>query len=385
MTSILSTEHQEDFLRRGFSRRHFGRLASVIAAGAALPFYNEAALAQMSKRGGPIPPDAVRLNANESPWGPFAPAADAVRNIAANGGRYLYEQTNDFIELLASQEGVPASYVRAYPGSSAPLHQAVLGFCSPQKSYVAADTTYEAGGEAAKFIGAKRALVPLRKDCSHDVKAMAKADPNAGLLYLCNPNNPTGSLTPRADIEWLLENKPAGSTLLVDEAYLHIAGAPSTLSVVDLVAKDKEIIVLRTFSKLYGMAGLRLGAAIARPDLLKKITGYGDFAVPVTAVAAGITSLKSVDEVSKRRKLIGGIREETVAFLEKHNFKTTPSMSNCFMVETGRPAQQVVDAMAAQKIMIGRVFPGMPTHVRITVGTAEEMAKFQAAFLKVMA
>jgi len=385
VTSILSTEHQEDFLRRGFSRRHFGRLASVIAAGAALPFYNEAALAQMSKRGGPIPPDAVRLNANESPWGPFAPAADAVRNIAANGGRYLYEQTNDFIELLASQEGVPASYVRAYPGSSAPLHQAVLGFCSPQKSYVAADTTYEAGGEAAKFVGAKLALVPLRKDCSHDVKAMAKADPNAGLLYLCNPNNPTGTLTPRADIEWLLQNKPAGSTLLVDEAYLHIAGAPSTLSVVDLVAKDKELIVLRTFSKLYGMAGLRLGAAIARPDLLKKITGYGDFAVPVTAVAAGITSLKAADEVTKRRKLIGGIREETVAFLGKHNYKVTPSASNCFMVETGRPAQQVIDALAAQKIMIGRVFPGMPTHVRVTVGTADEMAKFQAAFLKVMA
>ena len=385
MTSILSPEHQEDFLRRGFSRRHFGRLASVIAAGAALPFYNEAALAQMSKRGGPIPPDAVRLNANESPWGPFPVAADATRNIVANGGRYLYEQTNEFIELLASQEGVPASYVRAYPGSSAPLHQAVLGFCSPRNGFVAAAPTYEAGGEAAKFVGAKVTFVPLRKDCSHDVKAMAKADPNAGLLYLCNPNNPTGTLTPRSDIEWLLENKPVGSTLLVDEAYLHIAGAPSTMSMVDLVAKDKEIVVLRTFSKLYGMAGLRLGAAIARPDLLKKITGYGDFAVPVTAVAAGIASLKAADEVTKRRKLIGGIREETVAFLDKHNFKSTPSMSNCFMVETGRPAQQVIDALAAQKIMIGRVFPAMPTYVRVTVGTAEEMRKFQDAFLKVMA
>jgi histidinol-phosphate aminotransferase len=380
--SILSTEHQEDFLRRGFSRRHFGRLASVIAAGATLPFYNEAALAQMSQRGGPIPPDAVRLNANESPWGPCAEAADAIHSVVQRGGRYMYEQTNEFVELLASQEGVPASYVRAYPGSSAPLHQAILGFCSPSKSYVAADPTYEAGGEAAKFVGAKTVLLPLRKDGSHDVKAMAKADSNAGLVYLCNPNNPTGSLTPRADIEWLLANKPAGSVLLVDEAYLHISGAPS---VIDLVAHDKEIVVLRTFSKLYGMAGLRLGAAIARPDLLKKITDYGAFAIPVTAVAGGITSLKLPALVPQRRKMIGDIREDTIAFLEKHNFPVVPSSSNCFMVETHRPALEVIDGMQKEKVIIGRIFPAMPQHVRVTVGTPEEMAKFKAAFLKVTA
>lgn len=382
MKSILSPEHQEDFLRRGFSRRHFGRLASVMAAGAALPFYNEAALAQMSKRGGPIPPDAVRLNANESPWGPCAEAADAIHSVVQRGGRYMYEQTNEFAALLASQEGVPAEYVKVYPGSSAPLHQAVLGFCSPRNGFVAAAPTYEAGGEAAKFVGCKITFVPLRKDYAHDVKAMAKADPNAGMIYLCNPNNPTGSLTPRSDIEWLLENKPAGSVLLVDEAYLHLSNAPK---MTDLVAKDKEIVVLRTFSKLYGMAGLRLGAAIARPDLMKKIANYGDFAVPVTAVAGGIASLKLPNLVPQRRKMIGDIREETIAFLDKHNYKTTPSASNCFMVETGRPAQEVIDGMAAQKIMIGRVFPALPTQVRVTVGTAEEMKKFQAAFLKVMA
>ena len=141
MKSILSSEQQQDFLRRGFSRRHFGRLASVIAAGATLPFYNESALAQQSQKGAPIPPDAIRLNANESPWGPCPEAADAIHNVVQRGGRYLYEQTNEFVELLASQEGVPASYVRAYPGSSAPLHQAILGFCSPRKSYVSADPT----------------------------------------------------------------------------------------------------------------------------------------------------------------------------------------------------------------------------------------------------
>jgi histidinol-phosphate aminotransferase len=382
VNSILSSEQQQDFLRRGFSRRHFGRIASVIAAGATLPFYNESALAQMSQKGAPIPPDAIRINANESPWGPCPEAADAIHNVVARGGRYLYEQTNEFVALLASQEGVPASYVRAYPGSSAPLHQAILAYCSPQKSYVSADPTYEAGGDAAQFIGAKHVTVPLRKDWAHDVKAMAKADPNAGLLYLCNPNNPTGSLTPRADIEWLLANKPAGSVLMVDEAYLHLANAPS---VIDLVAKDQELIVLRTFSKLYGMAGLRLGAAIARPDLLKKITDYGAFAVPVTAVAGGIASLKLPTLVPQRRKMIGDIREETIAFLEKRNFSVAPSQSNCFMVDTKRPGEQVIDAMRKEKVIIGRLFPAMPTYVRITVGTREEMQKFQTAFVKVMA
>ena len=382
MTSVLSSQQQQDLLRRGFSRRHFGRIASVLAAGATLPFYNEAALAQMSQKGGPIPPDAIRLNANESPWGPCPEAADAIHNVVQRGGRYLYEQTNDFMALLASQEGVPASYVRAYPGSSAPLHQAILAFCSPQKSYVAADPTYEAGGDAAKFVGAKSVLLPLRKDWAHDVKAMAKADPNAGLLYLCNPNNPTGSLTPRADIEWLLANKPAGSVLMVDEAYLHLSGAPS---VIDLVAKDKELIVLRTFSKLYGMAGLRLGAAIARPDLLKKITDYGAFAVPVTAVAGGIASLKLPALVPQRRKMIGDIREGTIAFLENHNFKVVPSASNCFMVDVKRPGDQVIEAMRKEKVVIGRLFPAMPNHVRVTVGTREEMAKFQEAFLRATA
>jgi len=380
--SILSSQQQQDFLRRGFSRRHFGRLASVIAAGATLPFYNESALAQMSQKGAPIPPDAVRLNANESPWGPCPEAADAIHSIVQSGGRYLYEQTDEFVKLLASQEGVPASYVRGYPGSSAPLHQAILAFCSPQKSYVSADPTYEAGGDAAKFVGAKHVPVPLRNDWAHDVKAMAKADPNAGLLYLCNPNNPTGSLTPRADIEWLLANKPASSVLMVDEAYLHLSGAPS---VIDLVAQDKEIVVLRTFSKLYGMAGLRLGAAIARPDLLKKITDYGAFAIPVTAVAGGIASLKLPNLVPQRRKMIGDIREDTMAFLEKHNFSVVPSKSNCFMVDTKRPGTEVIEAMRKEKVIIGRLFPAMPNYVRVTVGTREEMDKFKAAFLKVTA
>src|SRR5262249_947011 len=146
-----------------------------------------------------------------------------------------------------------STYVRAFPGSSAPLHQAVLAFTSPDRPFVTADPGYEAGENAARFIGAKVIRKPLLKDraYAHDVRAMAAASPNAGLIYICNPNNPSGTTTPRADIEWLLENKPKGAIVLLDEAYIHLCGEPMCA---DLVAKDKDIVILRTFSKIYGMA-----------------------------------------------------------------------------------------------------------------------------------
>ncbi len=383
MTPILRPEETRDFLKRGFSRRNFGRIATMLTAGATLPFYNESALAQLSMVKGPIPADAVLINANENPMGPCAEAAEAIHNIVQKGGRYMYGLTNDLAKTLAEVEGVKPNYVRPFAGSSAPLHQAVLAFCSPQKSYVVADPGYEAGGRAAQFIGAKAINVPLTKDYAHDVKAMAAADTNAGLIYLCNPNNPTGSLTSREDMEWLLANKPAGSILMVDEAYIHIADGAS--SMVDMAGKDKDIIILRTFSKLYGMAGLRAGAAIGRPDLLDKIMPYSAGALPVTAMVGATASLKVRNLVPERRKIIKDIREDTLAFLDQHHFHYVPSVSNKFMVDVKRPGREVIDLMAKENVYIGRVWPSWPTYVRVTVGTREDMTKFKTAFLKVMA
>jgi histidinol-phosphate aminotransferase len=382
MNVCLTDEQKSDFLKRGFSRRTLGRIAAMMAAGATLPFYNESAMAQLSAIRGPMPPDAVKINANENPLGPCLEALQAIHSVAAQGGRYLYEETFGFQELLAEQEGLKPNYVQPYGGSSAPLHQAVLGFCSPTKSFVTADPGYEAGERAALFIGAKVARVPLTAAYAHDVKAMAAADPDAGLIYVCNPNNPTGTLTPRADIEWLLENKPKGSVLMLDEAYIHIAGAPMCS---DLAAKDKDIVILRTFSKIYGMAGLRAGAALGRPDLLKKITPWTSGALAVTGMAAATASLKSKTLVPERRKIIGDVRQDTLAFLDKHNFKYVPSVSNKFMVDVKRPGQEIIEAMRKEKIYIGRVWPSWPTYVRVSIGTQDEMNKFKTAFLKVMA
>jgi histidinol-phosphate aminotransferase len=382
MPVCLNTEVKRDLSQRGFSRRNFGRIATMLTAGAALPFYNEPAMAQLSAIRGPMPPDAVKINANENPLGPCAEAVSAIQAILPNGGRYLYEETFGMQELLAEQEGVKANYVQPYAGSSAPLHQAVLAFTSPTRPFVTADPGYEAGERAARFIGAKVISIPLTKTYAHDVKAMAAASPDAGLIYVCNPNNPSGTLTPRADIEWLLENKPKGSILLLDEAYIHIAGAPMCS---DLVAKDKDIIILRTFSKIYGMAGLRAGAAIGRPDLLQKISHYSAGALPVTGMAAATASLKSKKLVPERRKIIGDVRADVLGFLDKHNFKYVPSVSNKFMVDVKRPGGEIVEAMRKEKIYIGRVWASWPTHVRVSIGTQDEMNKFKTAFLKVMA
>ena len=381
MKSLLTDEQRQDALKRGFSRRNFGRMAAMMGAGAAaLPFYNEPALAQLSKVD--APPDAVMINANENPLGPCPEAREAVHNMVAYGGRYRYSEADKVVKLLEEQEGLKPGYVRVHPGSSGPLHQAVLAFTSPSKPLVVGDPGYEAAGRAARFIGSKVISVPLTKTYAHDVKAMVAASPNAGLIYICNPNNPTGTLTPQADIEWLVANKPAGCIVMIDEAYTHLSEAQFNSP---MVAADKDVVILRTFSKIYGMAGLRAGAALARPDLQDKISGYSSTMMPITGMAAASASLMVKNLVPERRKIITGVRNDTFAFLDKHSFKFVPSVSNCFMVDVRRPGNEIVVAMRQEKVFVGRVWPSWPNHVRVTVGTAEEMKKFQAAFLKVMA
>jgi histidinol-phosphate aminotransferase len=380
----LTQAQEENLLSRGVSRRSFGQIASLIAAGAsALPLFSEAAYAQAARLDGPPPDGAVMINANENPMGPCKEGLEALYKIAQIGGRYRYDLIDTLQKTLSEQEGVKNDYVRITYGSSPPLHQTTLAFTSPTKSLIMADPSYESAAGAAKITGAKVIRVPLTKDYQHDVKAMAAADPNAGLIYIVNPNNPTGTLTPKADIEWLVANKPKGAVVMVDEAYTHISGAPFNS---DLVAKDKDVVLLRTFSKIYGMAGLRAGAMIARPDLIEKQSTFSSTGMQATtAMACAIESLRSKTLVTERRKMIADIRNETFDYLGKNNFHYVPSVSNCFMVDVKRPAMEIVMALRKENVYIGRVWPAWPTHVRVTVGTASEMKKFQTAFGKVMA
>jgi histidinol-phosphate aminotransferase len=382
MNDLFGRESRQDLIRRGFTRRDFGRLAAFLTAGASLPFYNEAALAQGLSALPNMPADAVKINANENPMGPCPEAAEAIHKVVALGGRYLYNETFAFIEALADVEGVSKDHVMPFAGSSDPLHRAVMAFTGPGKSFVVADPGYEAGERAARFVRAKTLKVPLRKDYSHDVQAMAQADPDAGIIYVCNPNNPTGSLTSKEDIEYLVAHKPKDAIVLLDEAYIHLSKTAEPGSA--LVAADKDVIILRTFSKLYGMAGLRAGAALGRPDLIAKLHAYGAGALAVTGMVGATASLKAKGLVEQRRKVIAGIREETTEWLDKKGFAVIPSEANMIMVDVHRPGRQVISELGKQKVFVGRTWPSMPNHVRVSIGTADEMAKFRAAFGHVM-
>lgn len=367
-----------------FSRRSFLGASAAASAALAIGAAGEPMLAWATTRefAAMAASDAVFINANENPLGPCASARKAIADVAPYGGRYRYEVMQELVKSYAEREGVKADYVKIYPGSSTPLHYAVLAFTSPKASYVTADPSFEQGMMSCENSGARVVKVPLTKDYAHDVKAMLAAAPDAGLFYICTPNNPTGTMTSHSDIEYLVANKPKGSIVMVDEAYIHFTDATSAL---DLVKADRDVVVLRTMSKIYGMAGLRCGFAIARPDLLAKIERYaGWVSMPVTSVAAASASFKDQALLSERRRINTSVRQQTFDWLAQHGYSFVPSQSNCFMLDAKRPAREMIAAMARQNIHIGRVWPVWPTHVRITVGTAEEMERFRTAFHQVI-
>jgi histidinol-phosphate aminotransferase len=365
-----------------FSRRSFLHLSAAASAAAAFGGLSEPMLAAAARRRPAHAADAVLIDANENPLGPCQAAREAMAAILPLGGRYADDQTDELVRTFAELEGLNPDYVRATVGSTPPLGLSVLAFISPQRSYVAADPGYEAGLRMASVAGARIVNVPLTKTFAHDVRAMLVAAPDAGVFYICNPNNPTGTTTPHADIEYLVANKPKDSVVVVDEAYIHLSDATSVL---DLVKAGDDVIVLRTFSKIYGMAGLRCGFVVARPDLVERVLARGgsNF-MPATAVVAAIASLKDLQLVPERKRINASIRQQTFQWLDRNGYGYIPSESNCFMLNTKRPGKDVRDAIAKENVLVGRVWPVMPTWVRVTVGTQGEMEKFQAAFQKVM-
>ncbi len=362
------------------SRRSFLQGSAIASVALALRIVTEPMLA--GARDKAYPAGAVIIDQNENPLGPCQAARDSIASIIPQGGRYATNLTDNLAAVFARCEGLKPEYVKFFPGSSEPLHHAVLCFTSPDKSYVTADPGYEAGFHAANYARARVVNVRLTKDYAHDVKAMLAAAPDAGLFYICTPNNPTGTLTSHSDIEYLLNHKPKRSIVLVDEAYIHFADATSAI---DLVKADKDVIVLRTFSKIYGMAGLRCGVAIARPNLLEKLSAYGGWnAMPVTAVVAAMASLRDTQLVPERKRLNANTRASTFQWLDSRGYSYIPSQSNFFLLDTKRPAKEVIDGMASQEVFIGRTWPTMPTWVRITVGSEDEMQRFQIAWQRVM-
>jgi histidinol-phosphate aminotransferase len=382
-------------MTQGVSRRSFMRLlGAASAATTTLPAF---ALQQAATPTPPVkrrmrgmqnlPPDAVIISANENPLGPAQSALTAICSMAAQGGRYHEDEYVKTIAVFNEQFGLKNDYSALYPGSSGPLDLALMSNIGPDKPLVYGDPSYEQGPRAADIMKAEKYPVPLTAAYAYDVKAMLKAHPSPGAYYIVNPNNPTGTVTPKADIVWLVNNKPKGSVVIIDEAYTHFSDNESCI---DLVAQDKDVIVMRTFSKIYGMAGLRAGFAVARPDLIERFNVVGGpsqtlASVSIATAAAARASLLDKDLVPLRKKINADVRTDTLEFLTKHGYKIIPgSQGNMFMVDVKRPGKEFQTAMLKENVAVGRTWAALPNYVRVTVGTKAEMEKFQTAFVKCM-
>lgn len=349
---------------------------SLLAVGAALPLLGRLDWAVAAPA--PAASDKVLLNYNESPYGPSQAARTAMQAGIASTGRYPYEHMYALAALFAQQQGIAEEQVAVFSGSMAALRYAVLAFTSQTRGLVMATPSYEVPRQAAESHKAPVREVDLNADHAHDVPAMLAADPNAGMLYLCNPNNPTGTATPVDAIRQALASKPKGSVLVVDEAYIDFADVPS---VVGWVKDHDDLLVLRTFSKIYGMAGARLGLAIGHPALLERLAVFGGDNVPAgTSLLGGLASLEDVKLLPQRKALNQQLRDETTGWLKSRGFTCTVSQANCFMIDVKQPAEQVIEKQATQGVMIGRVFKRWPQWVRVTVGDKQEMARFREVF-----
>lgn len=384
MTMMLDKQAKADLLDRGYSRRQIGEVAALLGTAAvASSLFSGAAFAQQQAARGIA--GAARIGSNECWTGPFPAGVEAIAKAASLGNWYDPDNyRGDLIKTVATVEGIPETNVMLWPGSGGPLVSIVAAYCSPTRGLVTADPTFESAWRAADFMKAPVAKVPQAIGKGHDVTAMLAANPNAGLYYICTPNNPTGTITPLADIAWLLANKPADSMLLVDEAYLHFSEAPSAAS---LMAGRKDIIVMRTFSKLFGMAGVRLGLTFADPEVQKRMMLFGGVAggLSITAMACGNAVYTEAALIKARREEMIVQREETIAWLKSKKVPVQPgSQANMFMVDWGKPAKAVQTALLAEKVQIGRNWPIWPNVSRVTVGSAKDMQAFRDAVQKVV-
>ena len=338
--------------------------------------------------GGSPDPDVVHISSNENPLGPSDLARWAVASVGAEGGRYNRQYQQQPVTAISEQFSLKPGYAMLYPGSGGALDLAVYSVLLNGKDLVVGEPSYEQGASAGAKMKVTVHRVPLTPTGAHDVKAMLAVSKNIGGFYICNPNNPTGTMTPKADIVWLVNNKPEGSVVVVDEAYHHFSPDESSI---DLAGADKGVIVLRTFSKVYGMAGLRAGFMIAQPELHQKVsqigvaagTGTGGSNVSIATAAACTASLKDATLIPIRRKINKDIRENVLEWMDKNGYGYMKgSQANFFQADVKRPGREFSANMSKEKVQIGRTWAAMPNYSRITIGTQAEMDKFKVAFKK---
>lgn len=370
------------------SRRRFaGLLGAGVAAAALRPAPNVAAAPQPPTPGKPEDVDGlVRLSSNENPYGPPPAAFDAMRQAFDRAWRYPDEAVDELAGELARLHGVGTDQVLLGNGSSEILKICAAAFTGPGRPVVMASPTFEAIGRYTRAAGGEVIQVALTSDFRHDTAKMLEATRFAGLVYVCNPNNPTGSVTP--DLRGFLARVPAGTAVLVDEAYHHYAEGNRNggyESVIPLVAEHPQLIVARTFSKIFGMAGLRLGYAVARPETLGRLQFHQAWdTLNGQALAAARAALGDSAYLERSRRLNRETRDWVTGELSARGYTSIPSYTNFLMTDLRRDVGPVIDGLRSRRVEVGRRFSPLPTHLRVTIGTRPQMERFLIALGEVL-
>jgi histidinol-phosphate aminotransferase len=358
------------------SRRAFAQLVGVGAAAATLPM--PSLLAAVPRE------SVVRLSANENPYGPSPAALTAIRDALPLAWRYPDEAAEQLTETIAQMHGVPANHVLLGDGSSEILKLAALAFTARDRKLAVAVPAFEAIGRYAHASGVEVVSVPLNRSYAHDLDALAAT--NASLIYICNPNNPTGSITPAKALHAFLDKLPPSTIALVDEAYHHYADSNDYESVAPLVKSRPNLIVARTISKIYGMAGLRCGYALAHPDLIRSMESQAQWdSLNILALAAARASLGDAQHVAEGKRRNRETRDALVASMKRMGHDVIPSQTNFAMIDTGRDVKPLIGALRGRGVQVGRLFPALPHHMRVTIGKPQQMERFVDAFREVTA
>ena len=357
------------------SRRRFAQLLGAGAAAAvarpALSFATPKTfeVAAASK--------VVRLSANENPYGPSPKALQAITDSFGLACRYPDEHNNVLIEKLAKLNDVNRDQILLGDGSGEILKLCAETFTSKERGkLVAADPTFEAILNNASVNGAEVVKVPLTSGFAHDLPKML-AVAKDGLIYICNPNNPTASITSKNALREFIANTPHQTMILVDEAYFHYADGPDYESVIPLVKDHPNLIVARTFSKIYGMAGLRCGYCVAQKETVERMRPHQMWdSVNCMALAAASASLDDPEQVPNGQRLNSEVKAFVTGELDKMGYKSIPSQANFIMFDCKRPVAPLIQALKQRNVQVGRLFPALPNYMRLTIGKRAEMEIF---------
>jgi histidinol-phosphate aminotransferase len=367
--------------RRGFLGAFVASAATGVAASSPLTVFSEAARLQPAQAA--QDDQLIRLNHNENPYGPSKKVLNAMQASIGSVNRYPQAEYNSLAERIADLHRVKPEQILLGCGSTDVLRMAAFAFLGSGRQLVQASPTFEAIETYARAASADVISVPLARGFVHNLEGtLARLNASTTLVYICNPNNPTASLTPRKDLESFIEKLPGSTFVVIDEAYHHYAGQSGMYaSFIDRPVENERVIVTRTFSAVYALAGLRLGYAVASPNAVQMM---GRFAsqdnINGVAVRAALAALDDADAVSESVRRNMDDRQEFFNLAMARAMKPIDSHANFVMMNTYYPADDVSQHFRRNNILIGRSFAAMSTYIRVSLGRMEEMRRFWQAW-----